>query len=160
MRNEEKTENNDIEVTSDGIIVKVYYDLNKSNIIVHYVISAVDDDFTSFKEFGMDQDGNVIEPFAGLDLEDFIGNKENLSGCKPTEFNFISIYEVSDNVDYEVEFGKETRELTYVYQAPAGDVSPHTGIDDLEISNNGMFNLLGIITVISTGMYFLKREEN
>ena len=167
--NENKTENNDIEVTEDGIVVKVYYDLDKANIIVHYVVSDVDDGhYTLFSEFGVDDEGNVIEPFVGLDLEDadldgYIGAKTTLKGRKPVEYNFLGVYLndelVSESEDFEVEFEEETKEYIYVYQAPAGDIPPHTGIDD-EVNNSSIFGIISIITVMSTGMYFLRREEN
>ena len=167
--NENKTENNDIEVTEDGIVVKVYYDLDKANIIVHYVVSDVDDGhYTLFSEFGVDDEGNVIEPFVGLDLEDadldgYIGAKTTLKGRKPVEYNFLGVYLndelVSESEDFEVEFEEETKEYIYVYQAPAGDIPPHTGIDD-EVNNSSIFGIISIITVMSSGMYFLRREEN
>ena len=158
-----------IEVTEDGIVVKVYYDLDKANIIVHYVVSDVDDGhYTLFSEFGVDDEGNVIEPFVGLDLEDadldgYIGAKTTLKGRKPVEYNFLGVYLndelVSESEDFEVEFEEETKEYIYVYQAPAGDIPPHTGIDD-EVNNSSIFGIISIITVMSTGMYFLRREEN
>ena len=166
---EEFTVNGDVEIKEDGIVVELYYVLNLNDISINYVVRDVDTGkYTPFNEYAYDMDGNVIEPFKGLDLDPdnkvgFVGDVVELKGRHPEDFKFVGVYEgdklVSDSENYSAEITDEHREFTFVYEAPAGggEIPPQTGFDG-NLGNIGVMSI--VITILFGTMFMIKRKEN
>lgn len=52
-------------------VVRLYYRLNSSRVIVHYVVK-VDDEYIPFTKAAYDKNGKLIANFEGVELEDAI----------------------------------------------------------------------------------------
>ena len=131
-------------------VVRLYYRLNSSRVIVHYVVK-VDDEYIPFTKAAYDKEGKLIANFEGVELEDAI-----ITGKIGATFttDLRAVYEYALNGIYEgniltdanakkldgqtitstIEI--EEKEYTYVYEAPrGGDVPPQTGASMLGYAN-------------------------
>ena len=131
-------------------VVRLYYRLNSSRVIVHYVVK-VDDEYIPFTKAAYDKEGKLIANFEGVELEDAIITGK-IGATFTTDLRVV--YEYALNGIYEgniltdanakkldgqtitstIEI--EEKEYTYVYEAPrGGDVPPQTGASILGYAN-------------------------
>ena len=131
-------------------VVRLYYRLNSSRVIVHYVVK-VDDEYIPFTKAAYDKNGKLIANFEGVELEDAIITGK-IGATFTTDLRVV--YEYALNGIYEgniltdanakkldgqtitstIEI--EEKEYTYVYEAPrGGDVPPQTGASILGYAN-------------------------
>ena len=131
-------------------VVRLYYRLNSSRVIVHYVVK-VDDEYIPFTKAAYDNEGKLIANFEGVELEDAIITGK-IGATFTTDLRVV--YEYALNGIYEgniltdanakkldgqtitstIEI--EEKEYTYVYEAPrGGDVPPQTGASMLGYAN-------------------------
>ena len=131
-------------------VVRLYYRLNSSRVIVHYVVK-VDDEYIPFTKAAYDKNGKLIANFEGVELEDAIITGK-IGATFTTDLRVV--YEYALNGIYEgniltdanakkldgqtitstIEI--EEKEYTYVYEAPrGGDVPPQTGASMLGYAN-------------------------
>ena len=131
-------------------VVRLYYRLNSSRVIVHYVVK-VDDEYIPFTKAAYDNEGKLIANFEGVELEDAIIT-DKIGATFTTDLRVV--YEYALNGIYEgniltdanakkldgqtitstIEI--EEKEYTYVYEAPrGGDVPPQTGASMLGYAN-------------------------
>ena len=131
-------------------VVRLYYRLNSSRVIVHYVVK-VDDEYIPFTKAAYDKNGKLIANFEGVELEDVIITGK-IGATFTTDLRVV--YEYALNGIYEgniltdanakkldgqtitstIEI--EEKEYTYVYEAPrGGDVPPQTGASILGYAN-------------------------
>ena len=131
-------------------VVRLYYRLNSSRVIVHYVVK-VDDEYIPFTKAAYDKEGKLIANFEGVELEDAIITGK-IGATFTTDLRVV--YEYALNGIYEgniltdanakkldgqtitstIEI--EEKEYTYVYEAPkGGDVPPQTGASMLGYAN-------------------------
>ena len=131
-------------------VVRLYYRLNSSRVIVHYVVK-VDDEYIPFTKAAYDKNGKLIANFEGVELEDAIITGK-IGATFTTDLRVV--YEYALNGIYEgniltdanakkldgqtitstIEI--EEKEYTYVYEAPrGGDVPPQTGTSILGYAN-------------------------
>ena len=131
-------------------VVRLYYRLNSSRVIVHYVVK-VDDEYIPFTKAAYDKEGKLIANFEGVELEDAIITGK-IGATFTTDLRVV--YEYALNGIYEgniltdanakkldgqtitstIEI--EEKEYTYVYEASrGGDVPPQTGASILGYAN-------------------------
>ncbi len=152
-------------VLEDNLVVRLYYVLADSKVIVHYVVK-VDDNYISFDKYGRDELGNITEDFKGVDLLDDIltgkiGTNFTTKYREVKNYNFIGIYNgnILENSNIEKlegtnitgEFDFDEQEYTYVYEAPRGgdEVPPQTGFE-------GSLSYLSYILLVAV-IYVLKK---
>ena len=161
---ESKTEAPEL-VLEDNMVVRLYYLLGDSNVEVHYVIK-VEDNYIPFEKYGRDEFGNPTEDFADVELDDVtltgkIGTEFTTKYREVKDYTFIGIYEGNIINNSEItklegttvtdKFDFETKEYTYVYEAPKGgdELPPQTGFD----GNISYINYILLIAVV----YILKK---
>ena len=144
------TEINNNIVLNNDLVIKVYYSRNIGSIIIHYVVKDnVNKKYISFKDYGIDNNGNNIESFNNLDLDDLILNDKiglvkEVEGRRPIDFDFKGIYEgnllensslvlVSNEEKLLCSILKNIQEYTYVYDYIDG-YPPKTGFNDDKIN--------------------------
>ena len=147
------------------MVVRLYYLLGDSNVEVHYVIK-VEDNYIPFEKYGRDEFGNPTEDFADVELDDVtltgkIGTEFTTKYREVKDYTFIGIYEGNIINNSEItklegttvtdKFDFETKEYTYVYEAPKGgdELPPQTGFD----GNISYINYILLIAVV----YILKK---
>ena len=139
-------------VINGNEVVKLYYVLGESDVIVHYVVK-VDDNYIPFAKAAYDANGKLISNFEGVTLTDAkfvgkIGSEFKTDFRIVYEYAFIGIYDGNilidtdiPKLDGDIVTGKidfETREYTYVYESPKGGdvpVPPDTGINNFSYIN-------------------------
>ncbi len=161
---ETKTEAPEL-VLEDNMVVRLYYLLGDSNVEVHYVIK-VEDNYIPFEKYGRDEFGNPTEDFADVELDDVtltgkIGTEFTTKYREVKDYTFIGLYEGNIINNSEIaklegttitdKFDFETKEYTYVYEAPKGgdELPPQTGFD----GNISYINYILLIAVV----YILKK---
>ena len=131
-------------------VVRLYYRLNSSRVIVHYVVK-VDDEYIPFTKAAYDKNGKLIANFEGVELEDAIitgkiGDTFTTDLRVVYEYALNGIYEGNILTDANAKkldgqtitstIEIEEKEYTYVYEAPrGGDVPPQTGASMLGYAN-------------------------
>ena len=131
-------------------VVRLYYRLNSSRVIVHYVVK-VDDEYIPFTKAAYDKNGKLIANFEGVELEDAIitgkiGATFTTDLRVVYEYALNGIYEGNILTDANAKkldgqtitstIEVEEKEYTYVYEAPrGGDVPPQTGASILGYAN-------------------------
>ena len=131
-------------------VVRLYYRLNSSRVIVHYVVK-VDDEYIPFTKAAYDKNGKLIANFEGVELEDAIiigkiGATFTTDLRVVYEYALNGIYEGNILTDANAKkldgqtitstIEIEEKEYTYVYEAPrGGDVPPQTGASMLGYAN-------------------------
>ena len=131
-------------------VVRLYYRLNSSRVIVHYVVK-VDDEYIPFTKAAYDKNGKLIANFEGVELEDAIiigkiGATFTTDLRVVYEYALNGIYEGNILTDANAKkldgqtitstIEIEEKEYTYVYEAPrGGDVPPQTGTSILGYAN-------------------------
>jgi len=157
---------------NDNLVIRLYYNLNESSVIVHYVIK-VDDKYIPLDQYAKDSDGNITEDFKDIDLDDEviikkIGDTFTTTYRNIPEYTFVGIYNGDILVNSNLEKIDEKaitdtiksyeQEYTYVYEPPVGEATelpPQTGY---EISfNNILYIIVGLLFILG---YSLKHEEN
>ncbi|MBQ8473071.1 MAG: VWA domain-containing protein [Bacilli bacterium] len=159
---ETMTENKESLVPAhDDLVIRLYYTLDESKVIVNYVIK-VGDNYIPFAKYGRDEFGNITKDFMGVELESDIltgkiGKEFTTVYRVVPEYTFVGLYNgnIIDNANGELLSGKyitnnfteEVQEYTYVYEAPQGEgeeLPPQTGVE----GNNNYLNYLLLISVI------------
>ena len=159
---ETKTENADANIPANNdLVVRLYYNLDNSSVIVHYVVK-VGDNYIPFTKYGRDELGNKTDDFKDVVLEDEvisgkIGSEFTTEYRYVSNYTFIGLYEgnISTNSDLIKLEGNELtglieseiKEYTYIYEAPLGDseeLPPQTGVE----FNMNYLNYILLISVI------------
>ena len=154
---------------NDDLVIRLYYNLNESDAIIHYVIK-VGDNYISLNKYGRDELGNITPDFKNVELEDDvlkgkIGSKFTTTYRLIPEYTFIGLYNgnILENEDItKIEgttinstFEKKTKEYTYIYEAPLGDseeLPPQTGV---ETDINYLNYLLLVLAIYIIRKYFI-----